>query len=82
MDEVFKSTSKDNLLVYDVKQGWDPLCQFLNLPSPAIPFPKINESAEIQSAIWKMKIFSWTVTLGVPGLALLTLGCFLWKKFK
>lgn len=31
-----------NLLVYEVKQGWEPLCKFLGLPIPATEFPKTN----------------------------------------
>ena len=37
------------LLVFDVKQGWAPLCEFLQLPVPDIPFPNINDASEIRS---------------------------------
>ena len=30
------------LLVFNVKDGWAPLCQFLGLPIPDAPFPKVN----------------------------------------
>ena len=30
------------LLVYDVKDGWGPLCAFLGVPVPAAPFPRSN----------------------------------------
>lgn len=33
----------DNLLVFEVAQGWAPLCEFLELPVPAEPFPHLNE---------------------------------------
>lgn len=34
----------ERLLVYEVKQGWEPLCRFLNLPVPADqPFPHLNQ---------------------------------------
>jgi len=33
----------DNLLVFEVAQGWEPLCEFLNVPVPAEPFPHLNE---------------------------------------
>jgi hypothetical protein len=36
----------DRLLVWDVKQGWEPLCEFLELPVPDDPFPNVNDSAE------------------------------------
>jgi hypothetical protein len=31
------------LLVFDVKQGWAPLCAFLGKPVPAEPFPRTND---------------------------------------
>jgi hypothetical protein len=36
----------ERLLVWDVKQGWEPLCEFLELPVPDDPFPNVNDSAE------------------------------------
>lgn len=39
--------SADKLLVYNVKQGWKPLCDFLGCTAPAIPFPHENIEAEI-----------------------------------
>ena len=30
------------LLVFDVKEGWAPLCAFLGVPVPATPFPRTN----------------------------------------
>lgn len=37
----------EKLLVYNVKQGWKPLCDFLDCTYPAIPFPHENIKAEI-----------------------------------
>lgn len=34
---------QDRLLVFEVAQGWGPLCKFLNVPTPAEPFPHLNE---------------------------------------
>ena len=36
----------DQLLVYEVKDGWQPLCEFLGKPVPADPFPRTNDRAE------------------------------------
>jgi len=33
---------RDQLLVYNVKQGWKPLCGFLGVDIPDVPFPKLN----------------------------------------
>ena len=31
------------LLVFDPKDGWAPLCKFLDRPIPKTPFPLVNE---------------------------------------
>jgi Sulfotransferase domain len=36
----------DRLLVYEVKQGWEPLCTFLDQPIPQADFPKTNSREE------------------------------------
>jgi hypothetical protein len=42
----------DRLLVFDVKQGWEPLCQFLGVPVPAgEPFPHLSDSSSEQKVI-------------------------------
>ena len=38
---------KDKLLVFNVKQGWEPLCEFLSCAVPEEPFPQENVRAEI-----------------------------------
>ena len=44
--EVKRTVPDDRLLVYEVKQGWAPLCAFLGLPVPDTPFPKSNTTEE------------------------------------
>ena len=39
-NEIFKST-ETRYLVYNVKDGWDPLCKFLGTDIPNVEFPKI-----------------------------------------
>ena len=39
----------DKLLVYEVKQGWEPLCAFLGVPVPDEPFPRRNDRATFQA---------------------------------
>jgi hypothetical protein len=41
----------EQLLIYDVKDGWPPLCAFLDVPIPAeIPFPFHNKRADFTHA--------------------------------
>jgi len=37
---------RERLLIYQVRQGWAPLCAFLGVPVPDAPFPHANSKAE------------------------------------
>lgn len=41
--DVIASVSEDRLLVFDVADGWEPLCAFLDVPVPDRPFPRVND---------------------------------------
>ena len=41
----------DRLLVYDVAEGWGPLCAHLGVPEPGEPFPVTNTTVEFQTLI-------------------------------
>jgi len=45
-EEVLATVSRDRMLIYDVKNGWEPLCRFLNVPIPSTSFPKTNTTEE------------------------------------
>jgi hypothetical protein len=34
----------DRLLTFGMREGWQPLCDFLGVEVPDIPFPKTNSS--------------------------------------
>ena len=42
VQEVKNTVPSDKLLVFEVKEGWSPLCKFLEVPVPNIPFPNID----------------------------------------
>jgi len=44
-DEVKRTVPADRLLVWDVAEGWEPLCDFLGVPVPADPLPHANDRA-------------------------------------
>jgi sulfotransferase family protein len=51
-EEVKKYVPADRLLVYDVKQGWEPLCRFLGVEVPRDkPFPRLNDTADFQKQV-------------------------------
>jgi hypothetical protein len=41
--EVQAAIPAARLLVFDVREGWEPLCAFLGTPVPDEPFPQANE---------------------------------------
>lgn len=41
----------EHLLTFDVATGWEPLCEFLQLPIPAQPFPRSNTRDEFRQRI-------------------------------
>lgn len=45
-DAVKATIPAERLLVYEVREGWAPLCEFLDMPVPAQAFPRSNDRAE------------------------------------
>jgi hypothetical protein len=51
--EVQSEVSADRLLTFDLREGWQPLCNFLGVGIPDIPFPKTNSSKQFGEEEWK-----------------------------
>jgi hypothetical protein len=51
IDAVVAACPRDRLLVFDVAEGWEPLCAFLDVPVPAHPFPHLNDARVIQRRV-------------------------------
>jgi len=65
-DEVIKEVPADRLLVWEVKNGWEPICKFLGVPVPKEPFPNVNDTSEQQKRISFMRRMiygTWAVTI-------------------
>jgi len=52
--EVVGHVPEKQLLIYDVAQGWEPLCQFLELPIPPQEFPHLNKRENFHNMVKKM----------------------------
>jgi hypothetical protein len=50
-EQVKRDVPAERLLVWSVTEGWEPLCEFLDLPVPAMPFPHINDRKEFLNRI-------------------------------
>ena len=46
--EVARTIPAERLMVFEAAQGWEPLCNFLGVPVPPTPFPKVNTTEEFQ----------------------------------
>lgn len=51
--EVQEMVPPENLLVYRMGQGWEPICEFLGKPVPKEDFPWVNEAAVLKEKIAK-----------------------------
>ena len=50
-EEVQADVPAERLLVWSVDEGWEPLCEFLEVPVPDVEFPHINDRAEFLNRI-------------------------------
>jgi hypothetical protein len=54
-EKVRQIVPADRLLVYQVQEGWEPLCAFLGVPEPqGKPFPHLNDAAEFRLRTQRM----------------------------
>ena len=78
--EVQRRVPQEQLLVYEVKEGWGPLCEFLGVEEPAKPFPHLNDAAEMRRRELSMRAFALAgpaalvLVVGIAALALLRRG--------
>jgi len=66
IDEVKLEVPPEKLLIFDVRQGWEPLCQFLDVPVPDKLFPKINDANELRFLFNSTRLVAWVTILAVP----------------
>jgi len=53
-EETLNFLPKERSLVYEVKSGWEPLCNFLNVPIPSEPFPRSNTREQFRKNVAKI----------------------------
>ena len=56
IEEVKAGVPKKRLLIFDVADGWEPLCKFLDLPIPNGPFPHTNTTKDFQDRLSERKV--------------------------
>ena len=56
--EVKRRVPPEQLLVYEAGQGWGPLCEFLGVPEPDEPFPRLNDAAQMRRRVRMVRAIS------------------------
>ncbi len=54
IEEVKAYVPSEKLLVYDVRDGWGPLCEFLEVPEPADPLPHLNKKENFKAMLARL----------------------------
>lgn len=70
IESVRETVPPERLLVYDVREGWGPLCAFLDVPVPDLPFPNKNERKSFKRVISLLKLFNWLLPVLMIGIIL------------
>ena len=66
VEEVKRTVPKEKLLIFSVKEGWGPLCKFLDAPIPEGPFPNTNDSAQMKKYVKLNQMKAYSFVVGVP----------------
>ena len=70
--KVKKTIPHDRLLIYNVHEGWVPLCEFLNVDVPDnIPFPHVNDTAEMLRNFSIIKALPYLLILSIAALSII-----------
>lgn len=69
LEQVKVKVPKERLLVHNAKDGWKPLCTFLEIANcPTIPYPRSNDSAAFKSRLPMFIFFIenfWLISAGL-----------------
>ncbi|VDQ11961.1 unnamed protein product [Trichobilharzia regenti] len=71
IEKVKRNIPADQLLIHHYKDGWEPLCKFLNLPIPDQPYPHKFERQEIKSFLNYLRIIVYTANYAIPVICVL-----------
>lgn len=51
IEDVKATVPADKLLIFEVSQGWGPLCEFLGVPVPDEPIPHLNKKENFKTML-------------------------------
>jgi hypothetical protein len=73
-EEVKQRVPPERLLVYEVKEGWGPLCDFLGVEVPDRPFPHLNDTEAFRGWVRRVRLLTTaalTISVLLAGLVVL-----------
>lgn len=70
IERVKRVVPPEKLLVFEAKDGWEPLCRFLDRPVPAGPFPHLNDAATIHRGLRALRIAKWLLPAALLALVI------------
>lgn len=50
-EEIRDTVPPERLLVFEAKEGWGPLCRFLEVDEPTTPYPRVNSREETRKLL-------------------------------
>lgn len=74
-EDIIKHVPKEKLLIFNVKEGWKPLCDFLDceIPHGNISFPhsKVNDAKSLKrmKKIFVFAVYAWIPTIAVTAVS-------------
>ena len=71
---VKETVPPSRLLIFEPKEGWEPLCKFLDQPIPEGPFPHVNDTASMRRNFNMLRLMSYTTLYVIPMLLSATVG--------
>ena len=64
-----KESLGPEILVFEAKDGWAPLCEYLGVPIPDVPYPRVNDTEAFNGVITRTTATGYvlgTLLLGIP----------------
>ncbi|KAI1418932.1 P-loop containing nucleoside triphosphate hydrolase protein [Xylaria sp. FL1777] len=80
-DMVKEMVPPEKLLVMELKEGWEPLCKFLNVPVPDGPLPRANDTEaaiQVSNDVTRRLAQIWGTALGTAAV----IGFGAWRTWK
>lgn len=77
-EEVKRRVPEERLLVYEIKEGWRPLCDFLGVEEPDKPFPHLNDTHTFHKVMRRR--ISFAVAVPIAGVSLAGLALLRFRK--